>query len=271
MGKFDGVLLVSDYDDTLYDHNLTVNDRNHRAIEYFLEQGGRFTIATGRAHRTFTPQIEKERLILNAPAVLSNGASIYDYQADRPLVETQLPDSAPEDLTALARAIPEIGFEAYHGEEIYVYQSNMVTEMHMKRVGGSYTPCAIGEMPTPWVKVILEQDYPVLRRAQDWMLEHHGDKYEAIFSNRYLLELTAKGATKGGMVARIARQLDIRPENLYCIGDNQNDLPMLAISAIPFAPANCAAEVKEWGARVLCHCDDGAVPQAIEILDGRYR
>ena len=49
MGKFDGVLLVSDYDDTLYDHNLTVNDRNHRAIEYFLEQGGRFTIATGRA------------------------------------------------------------------------------------------------------------------------------------------------------------------------------------------------------------------------------
>ena len=101
MGKFDGVLLVSDFDDTLYDHNLTVNDRNHRAIEYFLEQGGRFTIATGRAHRTFTPQIEKERLILNAPAVLSNGASIYDYQADRPLVETQLPDSAPEDLAAL--------------------------------------------------------------------------------------------------------------------------------------------------------------------------
>ena len=30
MGKFDGVLLVSDYDDTLYDLNLTVSDRNRQ-------------------------------------------------------------------------------------------------------------------------------------------------------------------------------------------------------------------------------------------------
>ena len=40
--------------------------------------------------------------------------------------------------------------------------------------------------------------------------------------------------------------------------------------AIPFAPANCAPAVKEWGARVLNHCDDHAVAQAIEILDGIY-
>ena len=270
MGRFDGVLLVSDYDDTLYDHNLTVNDRNRRALDYFLREGGRFTVATGRAHRTFTPQIGKEHLTLTAPAVLSNGASIYDYQADRPLLETQLPASAPDDLAALAEAIPEIGFEAYHGEDIYVYQGNFVTDMHMKRVGGSYVQCPIADMPTPWVKVILEQDHPVLLRAQRFMLDHFGDRYEAIFSNRYLLELTAKGATKGGMVARVADLLGIRREDLYCIGDNQNDLPMLAISAIPFAPANCAAEVTEWGARVLCHRNEGAVAQAIEIMGERY-
>ena len=45
---------------------------------------------------------------------------------------------------------------------------------------------------------------------------------------------------------------------------------MLALSAIPFAPANCAQEVKDWGARILDHCDDHAVAQAIEILDKRY-
>jgi len=48
------------------------------------------------------------------------------------------------------------------------------------------------------------------------------------------------------------------------------DIPMLAKSAIPFAPANCAQEVKDWGARVLAHCDGHAVAQAIEILDSIY-
>ena len=270
MGKFDGVLLVSDYDDTLYDLNLTVSDRNRRAIEGFIARGGRFTVATGRAHRTFTPQIAKERIPFNAPVVLSNGASIYDYEQDRPLVETVLPDSAPEDLAGLAAAIPEIGFEAYHGESIYVYQANQVTRNHMDRVGGTFTQCEIMDMPTPWVKVILEQDWPVLLRAQRWLLDRYGDRYEAIFSNRYLLEVTAKGSTKGGMVARIAEHIGVSPHHVYCIGDNQNDIPMLALSAIPFAPANCAPEVKERGARILCHRNNGAVAQAIEILETRY-
>ena len=49
MGKFDGVLLVSDYDDTLYNHKLEVSEENRAAIESFIAQGGTFTVATGRA------------------------------------------------------------------------------------------------------------------------------------------------------------------------------------------------------------------------------
>ena len=55
MGKFDGVLFFSDYDDTLYNSRRTVSPENHAAIRYFMEEGGRFSVATGRAHRTFTP------------------------------------------------------------------------------------------------------------------------------------------------------------------------------------------------------------------------
>ena len=83
MGKFDGVLLYTDYDDTLYNQHLTVSEENHRAIRYFMQEGGRFSIATGRAKRTFAPQIEKEHLEFNAPVVVSNGAGIYDFQAGR--------------------------------------------------------------------------------------------------------------------------------------------------------------------------------------------
>ena len=53
MGKFDGVLFFSDYDDTLYNTEHTVSPENRAAIRYFIANGGRFSIATGRAHRTF--------------------------------------------------------------------------------------------------------------------------------------------------------------------------------------------------------------------------
>ena len=105
---------------------------------------------------------------------------------------------------------------------------------------------------------------------RDWLLERYGTEYEAIFSNRHYLEITRKGSTKGGMVDKLVRHLGVEPGHVYCVGDNQNDIPMLARSAIPFAPANCAQEVKDWGATVLCHCNDGVIGDIMEILDKRY-
>ena len=108
----------------------------------------------------------------------------------------------------------------------------------------------------------------MLVEAQQYLLSHWGEDYEVIFSNPYLLEVTAKGANKGTMVSYVAQMLGIEPQHVYCMGDNQNDIPMLAESAIPFAPANCAQPVKDWGARLVGHTDEHAVAQVIEILDG---
>lgn len=270
MGKFDGVLFFSDYDDTLYNSQLTVSPENRAAIHYFIQNGGRFSVATGRAHPAFTPQIQQEALELNAPVVLSNGAAIYDYQVGRYLARTQLGPEIPARLTTLCQVFPQLAFEAYHGEHIYVHNPNLVTMEHLHRVGAPYVTCPISDMPTPWNKVIMEQDGPYLQRVQTYVLQHWGACYEAIFSNRYLLELTCKGSNKGTMVAKVANLLGIPQEKVYCIGDNQNDIPMLAVSAIPFAPGNCAQEVRDWGARLLPHCDQHAVAHAIDLLDRLY-
>lgn len=270
MGKFDGVLFFSDYDDTLYNSAHTVSPENRAAIRYFIENGGRFSIATGRAHRTFTPQIAAEDLLLNAPVVLSNGAAIYDYASDRYLLHATLNQSAPERFAQLCAGFPALAFEAYHNDDIYVYNPNRVTTDHLRKVGGRQISCGISDMPTPWTKVILEQDKPYLEEVQAHLLRLWGGDYEAIFSNDYLLEVTAKGCHKGATVAKVADLLYISRENLYCMGDNENDIPMLALSAIPFAPSNCAPPVREWGARILGSCDQHAVAEAIGILDSIY-
>ena len=40
MGRFRGVLLATDYDDTLYSTNATISPENRQAIEYFVAEGG---------------------------------------------------------------------------------------------------------------------------------------------------------------------------------------------------------------------------------------
>ncbi len=268
MGKFDGLLLVSDFDDTLYPPDCRMPRRNVEALEYYEGEGGLFTVATGRAHRTFAPYVDL--LPINAPVILSNGSALYDYRAGRMLEQTLLPDSAPEDLAAFLQEFPTVALEVYHGEDIYAWNPNFITDAHMKKVGTGYTVAPLERIPRPWTKAIIQDLRPVGLRAQERFLELYGDRYEAIFSNHFYLELTAKGSSKGGMATRLARRLGIAPGHMYCAGDNQNDIPILELSPIPFAPSDCAREVKDWGARLLCPCDQGILGDIVEILDGLY-
>ena len=268
MGKFSGILLASDFDDTLYDFDHRIPDRNLQAIRYFTSEGGRFTVSTGRAQKSFAPYADMA--LINAPVVLSNGATLYDFAAGKAVFESQLPDTALEDLGRLLRLIPELGAEIYFGEEAYVWNPNDITRRHLAKVGCSYINSSPSEVPRPWMKAILQQRQELLLRAQQWLLSRYSDRYEAIFSNPNYLEITCKGYNKGGMVERLAGYLGIAPEHVYCVGDNQNDIPMLERSAIPFAPSNCAPEVREWGAEVLCHCNDGVIGDIVDILDRIY-
>ena len=269
MGKFDGVLLVSDFDDTLYSGQNQVAPRNLEALDYFIAQGGRFTVATGRAHRTFAPYAHL--VPLNAPAVLSNGSALYDFQAGKMVLQTFLPPTVLSDFQAVCEMFPPLALEAYHGEDIYAYRPNHVTDAHMVKVGTDYTQVSdLRDIPLPWTKAILQQDWDKLAPVQPWFLERYGERYEAIFSNRVYLEITEKGSNKGGMVKRLAQLLGVAPEHVYCVGDNQNDIPMLACSAIPFAPSNCSQHVRDFGARVLCSCEEGVMGDVVGILDGIY-
>ena len=84
MGRFSGVLLATDYDDTLYDSHATISWENRAAIERFVAEGGLFTISTGRSYINFAIQMEKEHLPVNAPVILSNGPGPRPVGADPP-------------------------------------------------------------------------------------------------------------------------------------------------------------------------------------------
>lgn len=270
MGKFDGVLLASDYDAT-FAMGSDVPADNLEMLDYFKAQGGRFTISTGRAFHTF--RVVRPLVPFNAPVLLANGAMIYDYEQGKALFERRLPDTVQDDMALLARLRPEMSLEAYCGEnDLYAYNPNEYVEFHLKHMP-QCTPHVrpIEEIPLPWDKALLEHDHETLLSLQAEILERWGDRYEAFFSDDHMLELNAKDCTKGAAVLRLADMLGVRRENLYCAGDNQNDLSMLEAAAIPFAPENAIPAVKALpNLHVLPPCEEGAIGALIRYLDRLY-
>ena len=115
------------------------------------------------------------------------------------------------------------------------------------------------EVPSPISKALFsveEQNLPVLLeylRRQPW----YGD-YEVVPSAVTLVELTAKGANKGGMVAHMAEMLGISRENVVCVGDHANDISMLTWAGLGCAPANAIPLVRETpGVHLLPDCREG--------------
>ena len=73
---FSDVLLTVDYDRTLTAPDSTIPARNLEAIRWFMENGGAFTVNTGRS----LPMVHsfKENIPMNAPLLIYNGGAAYD-------------------------------------------------------------------------------------------------------------------------------------------------------------------------------------------------
>lgn len=281
MGKFDGVLLASDFDNTLVDTDHAedsgsplppVPARNVEALRYFMAEGGRFTVATGRALPAFVPFASG--VPMNAPCILSNGAALYDLERKTYVETAFLSGSIRQRGNEILDAVPGLACELYHdGMEVHCMRPNEVTFRHKHL---THAPCEevenLNDAPGPCSKLLLEGEPELLKTAWSYILSRGwGEEYEIVTSSRYLLEVTAKGANKGDMLLRLAHRMGIAPQNAYGIGDHLNDLPLLRASAIPFAPANCVEEVRHSGARLVCSAAEGAIADVVEILETIYK
>ena len=65
---FSDVLLTVDFDRTLTGPDGKIPQRNMEAIHYFMDNGGTFTVNTGRSVNTFKAHIDE--VPVNAPLLL---------------------------------------------------------------------------------------------------------------------------------------------------------------------------------------------------------
>lgn len=281
MGKFTGLLLASDYDNTLtYTEEALrlcrpmppVSKANQAAIRYFMAEGGIFSVATGRAKPAF--EAVADGVPMNGPTVLFNGAAIYDFSTGSYLCEAFLPETARAHIAQTIRELPFAAVELYHdNNDIHALQPNDVTRRHLHV---THSPTVIvdsmEQVPSPISKALFSTE-PAHQaalldylRGQGW----YGD-YEIVASSDSLVELTARGANKGGMVRRLAALLHIPQANVACVGDHANDISMLTWAGMAFAPANALPEVRALPCvRTLPDCREDAIAALIAVLEEKF-
>ena len=259
MGKFDDVLLASDFDNTILNTERPrrtggpippVSQGNLTAIRYFMAEGGRFAVATGRALPAF--RMFADKVPMNAPAIVCNGAALYDFEAETYLDSILLPEEVRAQGQAVLDRFPTAAAEAYHLDNvIHAVRPNEFTRQHQHVThAGVEAVDDLWAVPLPLVKLMFEDEHTRLLPLRDWIFaQPWSERYEVFFSNPTLLEITGKGAGKGAMVVwlhgwgfpwRIPTALGTRPTTSPCSRRRRRALPPAT------APRRCGRAAPRW-------------------------
>lgn len=261
--KFSGYLLVSDMDATLLCSDHSISEKNRQAIEYFIENGGRFTVATGRmveAVRAYMPKLH-----INAPAILHNGAKLYDYSQEKTIFEKPIEEDRKQAIKRVHNDFPDVGLEVYANEIVYVYRKCEETKRFLTR---KYE--VVYELPDEvwneaWIKVLLIGERELLDKYEPIYREKYDSGY-AVRSGEKYLDVVANGVSKGDGVTMLARKLGIEHGKIIAVGDNMNDISMLEAAGISYAVSNGEEAVKKIAKYSAPSNNEDAIAYIIEHL-----
>lgn len=279
MPDFSHILLATDLDGTFFGSHASMVEKNLEAVEYFKQNGGFFIAATGRVCPNILRVIPNAGELFNAPCVTSNGAYIYDFSASTMLQTTRMNAERLKSLILeVEKFNPNIGMRI-STDKGFLVDANRLNDMMLSEVNGKHF---VGEVVpaenfvtegAEWYKMVLRASHEELCEAREVLYPAYQEDFEFCSSSPTLFEMQAKGCTKATGVRFVAEWLSARrgyPITVVTIGDQENDLPMLASADISACPDNALDVVKATAKLHLCHHTEGAVAALIEYLKGEF-
>lgn len=270
MGLFSDVLLTVDFDRTLTGPDSAIPARNLEAIRYFTDNGGAFTLNTGRTPNTMGKLLET--LPVNAPFLLYNGSAMYE--------NGKLTHCRPIDLelwetmAQVHRAFPDMNLEIQGVRTHYLYDPLPGYEDFYDGIGWGHSPAVPGTDLGPFLKFALfgrcwdatvaqfyegtEADIRRMDEAERWLNEQYAGKVTVFRAAPRILDINACGVSKGA-AARTLQQ-DLGRKILVCVGDSWNDIQMLDEADYAFCPGDALLAGRY---ETVCDCGSGAVADVI--------
>ncbi len=267
MSKFEGLLLVSDFDGTLVNSSHQVSKENIKAINDFARNGGLFCGATGRTQFNVRPYLKG--LPINCPWILYNGACLYDFNENK--VKALIPvrkDPLKDILKKVMTLIPDICIHLYTEDRLYLINPSGIKDMTLIKEGQEFVFRELDAITEPWIKAIFHAENQVLQEVFGFIKAlDQAQHYHVFFSIGTYLEVTQGQVSKGFALDLLKAEFKGRIRKVIAIGDYLNDLEMLQRADIKAAPANAHPEIKRYAKMITAHHDHHALADLIARLN----
>lgn len=263
MGIFDGYLLVSDMDGTLLNSKGKLCEENIKAIEYFVENGGKFTLATGR----MLPSVQRyvDRLKVNLPVILYNGTKIYDFYNSEVVFEKHLEEERKHIIKKLRSLNPNIGIEIYSEEIVYIYQSCSQTARFSKLGYNVIYDVDESIWDKKWTKILIIGEEEELDKLEESFEEFYGSG-TIIRSAKVYLEIVPNYISKGQAVKSLVNERT-EIEKIISIGDNMNDLELLEVAHYGFCVKNGSERLIKSAKNIAPTNDEHAIEYVVKWIE----
>lgn len=248
MENYNGYLICSDLDETLT-HRGRLIEKNTASIKKYIENGGLFTLSTGRTPAYLFETYGRENLCINTYLICLNGTVICDPDSEDIIWERSCPKKALAELEPISADFGGVlNMNYYCFESSYAHYSEIPNGSNIN-------------------KTVIAFDTPENCHRLRQRLE---TEYRGIFSfNKSWdtgLEILPRGAGKGACIREIKTLLGDKAKTVIAVGDNENDLTMIREADIGYAVGNAIPELKSAADRITVSCPDGAISHIIEDI-----
>ena len=271
MGLFDGCLLASDIDGTLQENGY-INPKNIEKIDYFVNEGGKFCLCTGRSIGAINSVLRAIKA--TSYSVCANGCTIFNYNDNRLEMQLTVNREYYYAVKEVYDNFPEFGIEIHAGSEVLTLRKTFETDIHQEyeeldtKCVDFNTACEYN-----WNKVNFmlksEEEYDeIIAFLNQFNMDVAFAKTSTIIDKvRYnYYEILPVGVSKYTALKNLCEMVGTEKGKFFAIGDYYNDFEMIKNADIGAATVDAPEEIRKNADYITGKCDDGAVADFINYL-----
>ena len=274
--RIDNILFVSDLDGSFLGKGSRLVQKNIDAIEKFKASGGLFTASTGRIHKRLEETIPSPEMLFNAPAIMSNGACIYDFEAGKSIRNILLDPLPTVEMMRFAHSIaPTVAARITTPDGLLANPdwSNAYVERDVQlfstdKVG--FKPLDEWDMESAvWYKAVFRGEAEDIIKMRPALEEKFSAEFHFTASSPKYFEVVPQGCSKADGLQFLTKYCEEKYNKHFitvALGDYDNDREVLEAADISFCPDNACDSIKEICDFTVCNHDEGAVAEAMERL-----
>lgn len=263
-------MAVLDLDGTLLAGPRELSRRNIEVVRRVRDTGVEVVLASARLPRNMAPY--HEELGLSSPVIACNGALLWDLADGVPLARMPLDLGLAQEVVDLSRelgAIPNV-----HSDNDWL--TDRVDERILAAIQrvGVLPPQEVGTQavdrvlasggPADKLSVDLRDLGPRTASVRDTIRSALARRASLTESVEGLIDIVSLEASKAAMARRVARSLDVAPDQVLAIGDHDNDIPLVEWAGLGVAMGNATPALKAVADAVTSSNLRDGVAEALE-------